>query len=70
SYDSTERIAHFFILGAFLFISLIAMGYRQHFGKNHAKSMQDFIHFFGSFSNKGEPENRTMIEMYKNMNRV
>ncbi|MCU5623764.1 hypothetical protein OCA99_29800, partial [Bacillus cereus] len=25
SYDSTERIAHFFILGAFLFISLIAM---------------------------------------------
>ncbi|MEW9181119.1 hypothetical protein [Bacillus mycoides] len=25
SYDFTERIAHFFILGAFLFINLIAM---------------------------------------------
>lgn len=48
----------------------MVMGYRQHLGKNHAKSMQDFIHFFGSFSNKGEPENRTMIEIYINMNRV
>lgn len=37
-------------------VSLMGMGYRQHFKKNnHAKSMQNFIQFFDSFSNKQEP---------------
>ena len=29
--------ANFLVLKVFVFLNLIAMGYRQHFGKNHAK---------------------------------
>ncbi|KAA0796662.1 hypothetical protein DN398_25010 [Bacillus sp. JAS102] len=42
----------FFVLENDEFLNLRAIGYRQHFRKNHAKSIQDFIQFFGSFSNK------------------
>ena len=34
--------------------SLMGMGTANIFEKTHTKSMQDFIQFFDSFSNKGE----------------